>query len=620
MSIIQRSGNTESEVAQTALKTMATVLDSCPDAEVKESDLTLLLSLIQSDLEETGRQDAPFSLLRSILTRKLLVPEVYDTMDRVAEMMVTNQSSKTQGFCRDLYHIFVTDYPQGKARMKANMEFLARNLSYAHESGRKSVMEMLNRVLESFKQDLVAQYANLYFLALVMVLANDESSKCREMGANLLSTLFERMDSEQRTSTMTIAQTWSNEGAKPQLRRVSIQLFGLFLPILGQDGKTYLKELLKSLMTVLQSVASAFQARQSDEDVEVAELTGDTKEKLDEEWQLAHQGLSTLAKVAKLFPDTLTDFNRISWTTVFSLMSYPHTWVRIAATRLQGALFAAVPVAEPKPDLSPDHPLSLASMVEQVKLLCNQLRSENVDAPFGLQIVKNLFYIGRCFYLHDGTKQAGATFEIEDDLDMEEVEEGEEWEGVGNSDVENANDNPKESFSTTKPREGTPLGWMFSYLSRGANIAMHERQAAREPKSNWTERPASIVRWFAAMVSQMDASSIEKYLPHMVAALHRIVSATKLRDDSQYGELKTLTLELQQLLQEKVGGTKYSYLYSEAQEAAGLAKVERKEKETEKASEQRYQSRFDVKNKRDFRYIRLSEIPLLLPNAVTKEN
>ncbi|KAG8924868.1 U3 snoRNP protein [Tulasnella sp. 408] len=317
MSIIQRSGNTESEVAQTALKTMATVLDSCPDAEVKESDLTLLLSLIQSDLEETGRQDAPFSLLRSILTRKLLVPEVYDTMDRVAEMMVTNQSSKTQGFCRDLYYIFVTDYPQGKARMKANMEFLARNLGYAHESGRKSVMEMLNRVLESFKQDLVAQYANLYFLALVMVLANDESSKCREMGANLLSTLFERMDSEQRTSTMTI--------------------------------------------------------------------------------------------------------------------------------------------------------------------------------------------------------------------------------------------------------------------------------------SNWTERPASIVRWFAAMVSQIDASSIEKYLPHMIAALHRIISATKLRDDSQYGELKTLTLELQQLLQEKVGGTKYSYLYSEAQEAAGLAKVERKEKETEKASEQRYQSSFDVK-------------------------
>lgn len=482
MSIIQRYGNTESEVAQTALKTIATVLDSCPDAEVKESDLTLLLSLIQSDLEETGRQDVPFSLLRSILTRKLLVPEVYDTMDRVAEMMVTNQSSKTQGFCRDLYYIFVTDYPQGKARMKANMEFLARNLSYAHESGRKSVMEMLNRVLESFKQDLVAQYANLYFLALVMVVANDESSKCREMGANLLSTLFGRMDSEQRTSTMTIVQTWSNEGAKPQLRRVSIQLFGLFLPLLGQDGKTYLKELLKSLMIVLQSVASASQARQPDEDVEMAESTDGTKEKLDEEWQLAHQGLSTLAKVAKLFPDTLTDFNRISWTTIFSLMNYPHTWVRIAATRLQGALFAAVPVAAPKPDLSPGHPLSLASMVEQVKLLCNQLRSENVDAPFGLQIVKNLFYIGRCLYLHDGTKQAGATFEIEDDLDMEGAEEEETWEGVGNSDGEDANDNPKESFSATKLGEGSPLGWMFSYLSRGAKIAMHERQIAQEPK------------------------------------------------------------------------------------------------------------------------------------------
>ncbi|KAG8952752.1 U3 snoRNP protein [Tulasnella sp. 424] len=586
MSIVQYSGNTESEAAQTALKTMATVLDSCPDAEVEESDLTLLLSLIQPDLEETGRQDAPFSLLRSILTRKLLVPEVYDAMDRVAEIMVTNQSSKTQGFCRDLYYIFVTDYPQGKARMKTSMEFLARNLAYAHESGRKSVMEMMNRVFESFKQDLLSQYANLHFLALVMVLANDESSKCREMGANLLSTLFERMDAEQRTATMTLAQSWSKEGAKPQLRRVAIQLFGLFLPILGQDGKPYIKALLRDLTAILQSVVSASQGRQSDEDVEMDESTDRAKDKLDEEWQVAHQGLTTLAKVARLFPDILTDFKKIPWTTVFALMKYPHTWVRIAATRFQGALFAAVPVAAPDPDLPPDHPLSLASMVEQVKLLSNQLRSENLDAPFGLQIVKNLFYIGRCLYLHDSTQQADATFDAGADLEVDEADEEEAWGGVKDSDAEDASDNFAETSSVTKPGEGTPLGWMFSYLSRGAKIAMHERQVVREPKSNWTERPASIVRWFAAMVSQMEADTTKKYLPDMVEALLRVVSATKLRGDLQYGELKTLALELQQLLQEKVGGTKYSHVYNTAQHAAGLAKEERKEKETEKASEQ----------------------------------
>ncbi|KAG8892887.1 U3 snoRNP protein, partial [Tulasnella sp. 417] len=324
--------------------------------------------------------------------------------------------------------------------------------------------------------------------------------------------------------------------------------------------------------------------RQSDEDIEMAEPTGDVREDIGEEWQLAHQGLSTLAKVARLFPETLTDFNKISWTTVFSLMNYPHTWVRIAATRFQGALFAAVPVAAPSPDVPPDHPLSLASMVEQVKLLCSQLRSENIDAPFGLQIVKNLFYIGRCFYLYEGTSQAGATFEVEDEPEMEEAEEEEAWEGVGNSDAEDTNGDLKDSFSVPQPEGGTPLGWMFSYLSRGAKIAMHERQIAPEPKSNWTERPASIVRWFAAMVSQMNADSIEKYLPQMIAALHRMVSATKLRDDPQYGELKTLTLELQQLLQEKVGGTKYSYFYSEAQQAFGQAKEDRKEKETEKAN------------------------------------
>ncbi|KAG8986175.1 U3 snoRNP protein [Tulasnella sp. 427] len=582
MSIIQRSGNTDSEVAQTALKTLAAVLDSRPDAEVKESDLTLLLSLIQPDLEETGKQDAPFSLLQSILTRKLLVPEMYDAMDRVAEIMVTNQSSKTQGFCRDLYYLFITDYPQGKARMKTSMEFLARNLAYVHESGRKSVMEMLNRVIESFKQDLVAQYSNLYFLALVMVLANDESNKCREMAANLLGTLFERMDTEQRTSTMALIQTWSKEGSKPQLRGVALQLFGLFLPVLAQDGKSYLRDLLKDIKSALQSVAAEFQEGGSEEDVEMNGPADEPQEKRSQEWQLAHQALTTLAKVTRLFPDLLTDFKRIPWAPILVLMNYPHASVRLAATRFQGALFAAVPAAIPDRDLPSDHPLSLPCMIEEVKLLSIQLRSETLDAPSGLQIVKNLFYIGRCLYLHDGTKM-NVTFEVDSDLEGEETEEEAVWGGVGDSDEDDMLRRAKPAIPSTKRASGTPLGWMFSYLSRGARIALHERQVAQEPRSNWTERPASIVRWFAAMVSQMDLDATEKYLPDMIGAIHRIVSATKLKDDSQYGELKTLTLELQQLLQEKVGGTKYSYSYSEAQQAAGEAKTERKEKEMEKA-------------------------------------
>lgn len=125
--IIKQTGSTEADVVQTAFKSLATILREQASAQVKEKDLVFLLEMLSPDLEEPARQSAVFAMLRAIVARKFVVPEIYDLMDKVSEIMVTNQSAQVQELCRGVLLQFLLDYPQGKGRLRNHMAFLAKN-------------------------------------------------------------------------------------------------------------------------------------------------------------------------------------------------------------------------------------------------------------------------------------------------------------------------------------------------------------------------------------------------------------------------------------------------------------------------------------------------------------
>jgi len=174
--IIKRMGSTESEVVQTALKSLATIIRDRSSAQVKEKDLLYLLELLAPDLEDPSHWAAVFAILRAIVAHKLVIPEIYDLMDKVLEIMVTNQSLQVQELCCGVLLQFLLDYPQEKGRLRNQMTFLAKNLSYVYESGQKSVMELLSAVILKFDTLLIMEYAVMFFVALVMVIVNNDSS------------------------------------------------------------------------------------------------------------------------------------------------------------------------------------------------------------------------------------------------------------------------------------------------------------------------------------------------------------------------------------------------------------------------------------------------------------
>jgi U3 small nucleolar RNA-associated protein 20 len=190
------------------------IIHDCPGAKLQEKDLTFRLEVISPDLGESERQAAVFSLLRAIIARKFVVPEIYDLTVKVSEILVTSQSTQVQELSRSVLLQFSLDYPQGKGRSRTQLNALARNLDYVFDSGRKSVMEILDAVFSKFTDETVEEYADMFFVALVLRIANDDTPKYREMATTLVQQLLGRVEVARRKYFMAYVHNWTKQEEK----------------------------------------------------------------------------------------------------------------------------------------------------------------------------------------------------------------------------------------------------------------------------------------------------------------------------------------------------------------------------------------------------------------------
>lgn len=73
---------------QEAFKLLSGLLRHCDAYKPSAGTLRYLLTWAFADLGEAADRPAAFSLLRAVLARRLVLPEVYDVMSKVQEVMV----------------------------------------------------------------------------------------------------------------------------------------------------------------------------------------------------------------------------------------------------------------------------------------------------------------------------------------------------------------------------------------------------------------------------------------------------------------------------------------------------------------------------------------------------
>jgi len=551
--MIRAAPSTTTELAQAALKLVSAIVRERPTVRIKENDMAYILKRLKPDLEEPDRQGVIFNFLKAVLSRKVVIAEVYEAMDTVAAIMVTNQTRTARDLARGIYFQFMMDYPQGSTRLTKQMGFLIKNLDYQYMEGRQSVLELLHLLLSKTNGELLQELSSMLFVPLVMMMVNDDSPDCREMAGALINKILQRADDERMKNFVGLMRTWLEQDDQPLLRRIALQCWTMYVG----NGEAPTKEttfLFKRLAQTLKP------AQQSSED-----------------WEILYYSLQAFAKLCETAPTiALSASSKTTWTNIYHCLIFPHAWVKLSAARLVGLLFADVGSAASKTEgglatLPLRSSGGLESTEEELHQLCNAslriMRFSQVTEQLVSQTTRNLIFLGRCYGVNGvlWTDTArNQTNTVADITAEEEADEGEEEEDEDESEQDESR---------------TALSYLLSRLSA---IVRRDAGALSIPM---LASKTGALQVTAALSNVLSVETLTPSLETLLTPLYVLTDAsipaprtTNPHLAESYQNLVNLAHEIMNLLQKKLGTGVYVNVMGKVQEGVRGRREDRRRK------------------------------------------
>ncbi|KAJ2061065.1 U3 snoRNP protein [Coemansia sp. S146] len=318
------------------------------------------------------------------------------------------------------------------------MTFIVQNASgYVFESRRTSALEIMSVIVNRFTDEvLLPNAAESFFLGLVLVIAKDDSSKCREMAAHLLPELIVRFDQPRLQRACILLDQWSagtassvlvidsklNEKAaraasiKQQkmrkLGRAALQWYGITIEPLGDRFAKRVPAFLAavdsalsvSLKTWKQAEAqlnAGQQAAAGDLEKIAANLHSGSNPYSKEltYWETAYIALNTFGRYVSASPQRAMGEAAARLIGLYVANADP-SWMLEAEAEAQQNEDAAVVEEWEVPVLCGSPRFGLMSVQRLRNLvygLMVHLNSRLLSADLGNQVVKSLYFVARCF-------------------------------------------------------------------------------------------------------------------------------------------------------------------------------------------------------------------------------
>ncbi|KAL4895406.1 armadillo-type protein [Aspergillus ambiguus] len=522
--MVKEAPSTNTEAAQASLKFVATILRERKSTKLRDGHLAYLLQRLTSDIEEPDRQGVTFNFIRAVMSRKFVVAEMYELVDHIAKMMVTNQTRSARDLARGVYIHFLIEYPQAKNRWSKQLAFLAKNLDYKHQEGRQSVMEAIHLLLSKTGQELAQDIVGTFFLPVVMVMANDDAPECREMAGTLLSEFYDRADREQMKTILTPLRSWLEQTDNMLVCGIGLQAMRIYFEAAETEKEKEARFVIGALPSIIQPILD-------DEDTE--------------HWQVLYFALQLFSKICKAVPSIAlsTECSTI-WAAVRECLFYHHTWVKTCGANLVGTWLAdlaktnaasgysALPLVG-----SSGLALDKDAMLQLIRASLRSLRTPAVSEELAMQSVRNIIFLGRCC-AQNGLEFTGSkAAELEEDVSEDEIEE-EDGDESG--------------------LQKTAIRYIFEQAS-----SVLRRELVTTRAASLIPKTAS-VGLLAALCRHLEPEQIRQALSAVLITLHHFTDPTipppRSSDEGFRESYKTLVAnchEVLELIQKKIGTSEY---------------------------------------------------------------
>ncbi|XP_028307568.1 small subunit processome component 20 homolog [Gouania willdenowi] len=547
------------QLVQNCFKAISIMVKNIKSNKISETQLQVLLGYAEEDIYDQSRQATAFGLLKAILSRKLVVPEMEQVMKKVAKLSITGSNSMIRTHCRQIYLKYLLDYPLG-SKLRENLDFVVSQLQYEHDTGRESALEMLAYIFQTFPKKLLLKHCTLFFAPLALVVVNDDSARCKKMAAMTIKTLLSHLDVNHQNSLFALVNTWLHS-EKTSLRRLGAQISGLFVEVEEDAFTRRLDDLLPLLERGINP--ENYEDIEEEHEEQAADrllfgyLTLITK-------LCKHCSLLELSKP----PQTLEHI----WGYIEAYLRYPHCWVWLTASQLFGQLFAAkqaeqlVAMWKGEGDGASSQPTAISfitsnldkRMRELALSFCHQLQSKYLDAASGEQVIKNLLFVGKVIYL----------ISPESDVPPPDEEENNEEEQQSEDEGEEKVEKEEEDEEEEKNQDDRPpsLLWLVKKLS-----LMAKREAAYSPKVPL--KRTCVFKFLGAIAMDLGKERLRPYLAVIITPLYRELDSTYAEQDPT---LKNLAQELIELLKKQVGLETFSLAFSAVQKEFSQRRAARK--------------------------------------------
>ncbi|KAH3901068.1 Utp20p SCDLUD_002542 [Saccharomycodes ludwigii] len=312
LTIIKDSPSTSSELCQIGLKYLSAFI-RYKDIQLKNTALSYVLTRLLPDFNEPNKQGLAFNFLKALVAKHVMLPELYDVMDTVSEIMVANHSEEIRDVSRSVFYQFLVEYDQSRGRLEKKFKFLVSNLEYPSPAGKQSVMELIGLILNKANEDLLDSLSSSFFVSLANVAVNDDSPKCREMATTVISALLKKVGPKKAATIEKYIIAWLKQSSREEFLGFGLRIYKIYLTSIGLGFNKELNKLAESRVK------------------SVIENSGVGSEN---SWSLLYVALSIFSIYVTKDAAVYTENYHLIWTNVIDCLLYPHPWVRVSASRL----------------------------------------------------------------------------------------------------------------------------------------------------------------------------------------------------------------------------------------------------------------------------------------------